>query len=769
MFGNFIEEARKIMVIAKEEMYNLKHPYVGSEHLLLAILKVDNEISKSLLEYDISYKKFKKEIVNILGYGKEYPSYFLYTPLLKRIIESAIIDSKENNGGEVTVYHLFSALLEEGEGVAIRVLLGMGADLDCLYKEYSYKLVGSKKGGKKYKSILDEIGIDVTKKAEMGLLDPVIGREEETKKILEILSRRCKNNPILIGKAGTGKTALVEQLARLIVNDDVPSNLKNKRIISLDMSAVVAGTKYRGEFEEKLKKIIKEASENDNIILFIDEIHTLVGAGGAEGAIDASNIFKPALARGEIKCIGATTIDEYKKFIEEDSALDRRFQKIEIKEPSTETVLEILKKLKPIYESFHHVIIKDNLLKEIVKLSKKYIYTRNEPDRSIDILDEVCAKVSLKETETSKTYKKLNQKLKDTINKKKKAITEGNFDDAFMYKTKENEINGKINELDLESLKEENKEVTLEDIAKVISDKSSMPIYEVLKDNKKAIEIMEKEMKENIIGQNEAINKLLNIAKKIKLGFKGEDKCYSFLFVGPSGIGKTKLAKIFGKTLVGENNIIKIDMSEFSEDHSVSKFIGSPPGYVGYESTNTICEEIRNKPNSVIIIDEIEKGSKRVIDLFFQILEEGKIKDSKGKDVYFNNSILIFTSNIGFLKNEIGFSSNKSENRNLKEEFSTPFINRVDSIIKFNKLTEENIKEIIKINISDLKKKYINYNIGIKENIYKDIIKLSDYEEFGARKIDKIIKDKVENKIIDAIIEEKIDIIIGEEKKVNIC
>lgn len=767
MFGNFLEEARKIMVIAKEEMYNLKHPYIGSEHLLLAILKNNNEISKSLLEDNISYKKFKEEIIEVLGVGKDYPNYFLYTPLLKRIIENAIIDSKENNNGEVTIYHLFSSLLEEGEGVAIRILLGMGADLDSLYKNFSYKLIGNKKGNKRYKSILEDIGVDITKKASLGLIDPVVGRDKEIKRMLEILSRRCKNNPILIGKAGTGKTALVEQLSRLIVNDEVPNNLKNKRIISLDMSQVVAGTKYRGEFEEKMKKIIKEVSEDDSIILFIDEIHTLVGAGGAEGAIDASNIFKPALARGDLRCIGATTIDEYKKFIEEDSALDRRFQKIEIKEPNSATVLEILKKLKPVYESFHHVSISENLLSQIVNLSKKYIYNRNEPDRSIDILDEVCAKVSLKETEENKEYKKLNKALKEIITNKKKAIINGNFDDAFMYKTKENQINSKLNDLDLKVLKNEKKVVTIDDIATIISDKSKVPIYEVLSDNKKVVEIMKKDLQESIIGQDEVIDKLLMLAKKIKLGFLKENKCYSFLFVGSSGIGKTKLAKIFGKHLVGIDNVIKIDMSEFSEPHSISKFLGSPPGYVGYENNNTILEEIRNKPNSVIIVDEIEKASKEVTSLFYQILEDGKIKDSKGKEVYFEHSIIIFTSNIGYLTNDIGFNSNK-DNRKLKEEFSVPFINRIDSVIKFNKLTKEDITKIIHNQINDIKNKYKKYDIEIKEDIYDKIINLSEYEDFGARKIDKIIKDEVENKIIDAIIEEKDNIIIGDEKKVNI-
>jgi len=386
MYNSFTEEARKILIAAKEEMKKLKHPYVGSEHLLLSILKDKNEISEKLKEYNLDYKKFKDELIDIVGIGSKESECFLYTPLLKRIMENALYDSKENNNGNVTISHLFSSMLEEGEGIAIRILIGMDIDLDDLYHEFAYKLPIKKNKNKKL--LIDELGVDLTKKAKEGLLDPVVGRDEEINRVIEILSRRKKNNPVLIGEAGVGKTAIVEELSRMISNNEVPNNLKNKRIISLDMATTVAGTKYRGEFEERVNKILKELEENDDIILFIDEIHTLVGAGGAEGAIDASNIFKPALARNKMRCIGATTTNEYKKFISGDKALDRRFQKVEVTIPDKKTVKEILLKLRDTYSNFHKTLISDEIIDYIIELSDKYIKNRYQPDKSIDILDE---------------------------------------------------------------------------------------------------------------------------------------------------------------------------------------------------------------------------------------------------------------------------------------------------------------------------------------------------------------------------------------------
>lgn len=743
MFGQFTEETRKILINAKEEMMELRHPYVGSEHLLLAILKSKNNVSKKLKQYNLDYDKFKNKIIEILGIGTKQSEWFLYTPMLKRIMENAMLDCKEKNS-EVTIESLFSNMLEEGEGVAIRILLNLNIDLDKLYNEFSYKIFKPKKK----KLLLEELGTDLTSKADE--LDPVIGRDNEIKRMIEILSRRTKNNPLLIGEAGVGKTAIVEELSRMIANGDVPNNLKTKRIISLDMATLVAGTKYRGEFEERVRKILKEVEENDDIILFIDEIHTLVGAGGAEGAIDASNIFKPALSRNKLRCIGATTISEYKKFIESDKALERRFQKINVEIPNKEVVKQILLKLKPIYENYHHVTINDDIIDKIIELSDKYVFDRNQPDKSIDILDEVCAKSSLKESEELKEYNKLNKQLQNLINNKNEAVSNNDFKKATSYKEQEFILMDKINNLELTLCNKNKNEVTIEEVANVINSKTKIPVYEILSQND--ISKINDDLKV-IIGQDKAIKEVSNIAKKIKLGYK-DDRCYSLLFAGPSGVGKTELAKLFGNSLVGDN-VIRLDMSEFSEPHSVSKFVGAPPGYIGYSDNKTILEEIRNKPFSVLILDEIERANQTIINLLFQILDNGKIKDSKGVDVYFNNVIVIMTSNIGFDEINVGFNKNNDDLTKLKEYFSIPFINRVDKIISFNRLSEDNIKNIIDMKINNLVKKYKNIKIKIDDNVISEIVKLSNYYEFGARKIDKIIKDKLENIIIDKIIDNK--------------
>ena len=753
MFGQFTEETRKILVNAKVEMKALRHPYVGSEHLLLSILKGKNNVSKKLKEYNIDYEIFKNKIIEIIGKGSKESEWFLYTPLLKRVMENSILDSKENNG-EVTVEHLFCNLLEEADGVAIRILLSLDVDLDKLYNEFNDKCILKKKKSKKL--LLEELGIDLTKKALNNELDPVIGRDTEIKRVLEVLSRRTKNNPLLIGPAGVGKTAIVESLAQLIVNQEVPINLRNKRIISLDMATLVAGTKYRGEFEDRVRKVLKEVEENDDIILFIDEIHTLVGAGGAEGAIDASNIFKPALARNKLRCIGATTIDEYKKYIEVDKALERRFQKVNIEIPNNDTVKNILLKLKPIYEKYHSVKISDELIDKIIELSERYIFDRHQPDKSIDILDEVCAKASLKESKELKLYNSLTKELHDIVKNKNKAIIDNDFKKASICKTNEFELMDKINNLELELCSNNIKIVDINDIAYVINSKTKIPIYEILNEKSTIIDKMKSELQNNVVGQDEAVNNLVNIARKIKLGFKDDNKCYSLLFAGPSGVGKTCLSKTFASLLV-EKNVIKLDMSEYSEAHSVSKFVGAPPGYVGYADNKTILEEIRNKPFSVLILDEIEKANQSIINLLFQILDEGVIKDSKGVEVNFSNVIIIMTSNVGFNEINVGFNKNIDNLSKLKEQFSLPFINRIDNIVYFNHLEEDDIKLLINKKIKSLKDKYKKKSVNVKigKNVIEEIVNLSNYNEFGARKIDKIIKDKIENIVIDKIINDK--------------
>jgi len=762
MFGNFEEDTRKILVQAKAEMKNLRHPYVGSEHLLLAILHDKNVISDKLKSYQVTYETVKEEIIKVVGVGSKESEWFLYTPLLKRVLEQAVVDSKENNQGIVTVEHLFSSLLEEGEGVAIRILIGMDVDIDDLYQEFSYKLNQTHKKSNHKKLLLEEFGMDLNKKAENKQLDPVIGREQEIRRVMEILTRKKKNNPILVGLAGVGKTAIVEELSSRIVRGEVPISLKNKRIISVDMATLVAGTKYRGEFEERMRKILKEIEENDDIILFIDEIHTLVGAGGAEGAIDASNILKPALARGTLHLIGATTMEEYKKFIESDSALERRFQKVYVEEPSVEETIHILTKIKPIYEKYHCVTLPDTCIRDIVKLSREYIYDRYEPDKSIDILDEVCARVKLKESKELKKYNEMHKKLQKIIEDKKEAIVSQDFKRASKLKSKENEIMNDLNTLELSLYKKEKKTVTKEDLAEVIHHKTKIPVYEILKENKKMIEHIESTLSNRILGEEEAIQSLIHIAKKIKLGFAENKKSYSILFCGSTGVGKTCLARTFGELLVGKENVIKLDMSEYSESHSVSKLVGAPPGYVGYQDQKNVFEEIRNHPHSVLILDEIEKAHPDVLNLFLQILEDHQIKDSRGRVIRFDHTMILMTSNIGFHETHVGFHGETKQTiqTRLKEYFQMPFLNRIDDIVLFQPLSEEVMRTLIKKQLQNLKEKYQKQNIQIEftDDLEDQILKKSEYEEYGARRLEKIVNDLCENQIIDEILNEKTEI-----------
>lgn len=762
MFGNFEEDTRKILVQAKAEMKNLRHPYVGSEHLLLAILHDKNVISDKLKSYQATYETVKEEIIKVVGVGSKESEWFLYTPLLKRVLEQAVVDSKENNQGIVTVEHLFSSLLEEGEGVAIRILIGMDVDIDDLYQEFSYKLNQTHKKSNHKKLLLEEFGMDLNKKAENKQLDPVIGREQEIRRVMEILTRKKKNNPILVGLAGVGKTAIVEELSSRIVRGEVPISLKNKRIISVDMATLVAGTKYRGEFEERMRKILKEIEENDDIILFIDEIHTLVGAGGAEGAIDASNILKPALARGTLHLIGATTMEEYKKFIESDSALERRFQKVYVEEPSVEETIHILTKIKPIYEKYHCVTLPDTCIRDIVKLSREYIYDRYEPDKSIDILDEVCARVKLKESKELKKYNEMHKKLQKIIEDKKEAIVSQDFKRASKLKSKENEIMNDLNTLELSLYKKEKKTVTKEDLAEVIHHKTKIPVYEILKENKKMIEHIESTLSNRILGEEEAIRSLIHIAKKIKLGFAENKKSYSILFCGSTGVGKTCLARTFGELLVGKENVIKLDMSEYSESHSVSKLVGAPPGYVGYQDQKNVFEEIRNHPHSVLILDEIEKAHPDVLNLFLQILEDHQIKDSRGRVIRFDHTMILMTSNIGFHETHVGFHGETKQTiqTRLKEYFQMPFLNRIDDVVLFRPLSEEVMRTLIKKQLQNLKEKYQKQNIQIEftDDLEDHILKKSEYEEYGARRLEKIVNDLCENQIIDEILNEKTEI-----------
>lgn len=766
MIGNFNEEAQTILNNAKKEMIGLGHPYIGTEHLLLAILNSDSNICDRLSEYGLEYDNFKSELCKVVGTTDKKNEVFLYTPLLRKVIQNAIIDSKENNDGEVTSEHLFFAMLEEGEGIAIRLIIGMGIDIEDIYDDFSSSLIKKSKKNKKKKLLIYDLGVDLTSEAKNNLLDPVIGRDKEVKRVMEILCRRTKNNPILIGDAGVGKTAIVEELSRLIVNDEVPKVLCDKKIISLDMATMVAGTKYRGEFEERMKKVIKEIEDNDDIILFIDEIHTLVGAGGAEGAIDASNILKPALARGKIRCIGATTTEEYKKFIEKDSALERRFQKIFVNEPSIGETKNILMKIKNIYERYHNVIIDNDMIDYIINLSEKYIFDRNRPDKEIDILDEVASRVGLRGCTSDNEIRDIKREICKLNKDKNSFIIDNNIDKAYSLRKKETELMSRLNDIELLSKNDKNK-ILLDDIASVISNRTGVPIYEIIS-NTGNIDDMKNSLKDIIVGEDKAIDNLMDITKRIRCGYN--DRCYSFLFVGSSGVGKSRLAKEYANILVGADNLIRMDMSEYSDSTAVNKILGSSPGYIGYDDNKNILEEIRNKPNSVLLLDEIDKAHPNIINLFYQILEEGKIKNSKGREVRFNNVVVIMTSNIGFEKNGIGFNkkTDSSVISSLKGYFNTAFINRIDNIIVFDRLDDTSIKCIIKKKFEYIRDKYKDINIDINDNVIDEIVDKCEFYEFGARRIDKIISKDIENFIIDGVIRGDKDIYIDSIVKKNI-
>ena len=752
MFSRFSEEAQKALINAKREMNNLRHPYVGSEHLFLSILSMkDLEITKVLASYNITYEIFKKELIRIVGVGKESNEWFLYTPLLKRVIETAILNSKEKGEVEVSVNELLLAILEEGEGVAIRLLIGLNIDVDEIYNSISKDSKVSNKALHK-KLLVEGFAVNLNKKVISNEVDPVIGRDDEIKSLIEILCRRGKNNPLLIGEAGVGKTAIVEELARRIVDGNVPKPLKGKTILSLPMANLVAGTKYRGEFEERVSKILKELEENDDIIVFIDEVHTIVGAGGAEGAIDASNIIKPALARGKIQLIGATTTYEYHNFIEKDKALNRRFQIIMIEEPTKDKTKEILKKLKPLYEAYHFVSISDDIIDLIVELSDTYIYEYYQPDKSIDILDEVCTKASLLESKSDTILSRINTELGEVISNKKKAIIKQDFDLASTYKEKEKELLTKKNDLELNLMtKRKPKKITKEMVADVIYLKTKIPVYEINKSSRKIINNLDKSLKKIVLGQDEIITDLCNRVKKVRLGFQDKPHIESFLFCGRTGVGKTLLVKEFANLLYGESNFIRLDMSEYKEAHTVSKIIGSPPGYVGFDNHLTVLDTIRMHPHSVILLDEIEKASGEVMKLFLQVLDEGVLTDSRGRKVRFDNVFLFMTTNLGYSNDSIGFTESKN-NIDIEEFLGVEFVNRIGKIYYFNDISSDVIHKIVEkrlnVLIEGFKKK--DLKIKISKEIVDKVIKESNYEKFGARRVDKVIDEVVTPIIVDA-------------------
>lgn len=714
MFNKFNEEVKKVISQAKIEMFELKHPYLGSEHILLAILKSENEISKVLKKYNVTYKKFKSLLIKMTGVGINDTKWVLYTPLVKQIFERAMDISSDTNS-KVTVEYLFEAIIELGDGIATRVLNKMNVNIDKLYNDITFKI--SKTGSKKTK-LLDEIGIEYTTQDMVNSFDPVIGREKEINNIVEILIRKNKSNPLLIGEAGVGKSAIIEEISRLIVLNKVPNLLKGKHIINIDMSSIVAGTKYRGEFEEKLNKIINELENNDDIILFIDEVHTLVGAGGAEGAIDASNIFKPALARGKIKFIGATTLEEYKKYIEKDKALDRRFKKVMVEEPSYDKVKDIIYKLKPIYEKYHHVSISNNLIDYIINLSNKYIHNYKNPDKTIDILDEVCAHANIKENPNIKEYNELSDTLARIICKKNSKLLNNQFKDAYKLKQKENEIMTKLNNLELFLAVSYTNKVTKDDVISVIKNKVNISnLFENKND-------LIKKLQQAVINQQKCIIQLVNDY----FTNKNSCECFKVLINGPTGCGKTLLSEEFSKNI--SNNIIKINMSDYQESHSISKIIGTSPGYVGYEDTFLVFESIKEYPFSAIIIENIELAHPKVLNILYQIFESNELVDSKRNKIYFNNCTFIINSKTSS-EFKLGFGKNNIH----KMVNDETIYSKMDTIITLDKLDLNTIKRIIQKECKG--KPCDNKDVN-------DIIVKSEYEKMGAKKIKSLIK-KINN------------------------
>lgn len=750
MFVNFSEEVRHILKQAEKERADLNHPYVGSEHLLLSLLK-NSRLKEVFEKRGLTYNKFKNKLIDIVGIGTKKSEFILYTPLLKRILENSIIEAREDNNKNVTPEILVISILDSEEGVANSILKSLKINMDKLY--YDIKSRKYNKSTRKKKSLLDELATDLTKLAKEGRLDPVIGRDKEISRTIEILLRRKKNNPILIGPAGVGKTAIVEEIANLIAKGKCPNFLKHKRIISLNIFSLVSGTKYRGEFEEKLKNVIKELEENDDIILFIDEIHTMVGAGGAEGAIDASNILKPSLARGAIKIIGATTLDEYKKFIEPDSALSRRFQNVMVNEPNKEDVVKILMEIRPLYEKYHNIIMPKKLINELVNLTDKYLSNRYEPDRSIDILDEVCAKVSITENYLEKRLKRLNEKLNIIKKEKIKAIENNNFKLAYSLKNKENNIDNIIS-----NLKVNKKIVTKENILDVIKLKSNINLINIDGNRKEFYKNLEDKLNSIVIGQNNNIKTLIESLKKKEVIKK--NKCYSVFIYGKKYTGKTLLAKEFLKELVNEKSIINIDLSLYKEYHMISKLIGTTAGYLGYDNKNNIFEKIRTNPNSALIIDNYEDACSEVKNLFIKILEDGWIEDASGKMIDFSNSIIIFTSKVEEEMNSLGFDGKE------KDSFDDSFRSIKDKVsvcIKMNNLNECMVKKIIRKRLNDIVNSYINIDVKYDDSYEKYLFDLYKEKKSLPYVLNKI-NNSFENKIADALINYKNNVLISVNK-----
>ena len=793
MTYKFTKSAQNAIEIANTIAIELGHNYVGTEHLLYGIVKEGTGVASRVLEnQNVTPENVMEKIEELIGREDEDISATIgFTPRTKRVIENAFIEAKKLGSDYIGTEHLLIGIMKEGDSVAVRIMMDLNVNPQKLYNEIVKVLneyeteeqegrrSGKENGSFNSTSTLNQFGSDLTKRAKEGKLDPVIGRKEEIERIIQILSRRTKNNPCLIGEPGVGKTAVVEGLAEKIVSGDVPEVLKNKRVVTMDVTSMVAGAKYRGDFEERIKKSLNEVKKAGDVILFIDEIHTIVGAGAAEGAIDAANILKPLLARGEIQLIGATTLNEYRKYIEKDAALERRFQPVTVNEPSEEDTILILKGIRDKYEAHHNVKITDEAINAAVKLSTRYINDRYLPDKAIDLIDEASSRVRLKTYTQPSNLKELEEKIEKIQKEKEEAIRVQDFEKAAKLRDEEHK---KKEELAKEQEKWKNKttknivNITGEDIAEVISNWTGIPAKKINQTETEKLKNLENNLHERVVGQDEAVTAVSKAIKRGRVGLKDPKRPIgSFLFLGPTGVGKTELSKALAESLFGnENAIVRVDMSEYMESHSVSKLIGSPPGYVGFDEGGQLTEKIRRKPYSVILFDEIEKAHPDVMNMLLQILEDGRLTDSTGITVNFKNTVIIMTSNVGARliaeKKTLGFNAteeNKEEKEyetvkkevmaELKKQFRPEFINRIDEIIVFHKLTEKEIKQIINLMLKEVEKRLETQNIHMEvaESAKELIAKKGTDTTYGARPLRRAIQNLIEDKIAEEILDGK--------------
>jgi len=786
MFGRFTDRAQRVLVFSQEEAQRFKHGYVGTEHILLGLLTEDGTAKKVLNNMNITLEDVRELVEEYEGKGdmdfekNEVP----LTPRTKRLLELSLLESRNLSHNYISPEHILLALIRESEGVAFTILNNLGADFDKLRKELIENLTGeqgsnSNDGSKPVNTdtpSLDQFGKDLTQMAREGKLDPVIGREKETQRILEILCRRTKNNPCFIGDPGVGKTAIAEGLAQKIVTGNIPELLKNKRVVTLDLSSMIAGSKYRGEFEERLKKVMDEIKNSGNVILFIDEMHTIIGAGAAEGAIDASNILKPALARGEIQCIGATTIDEYRKHIEKDAALERRFQPIMVGEPSKEEAVLILKGLRDKYEAHHRVKITDDAIEAAVILSDRYITERYLPDKAIDLIDEAASKVRIENLVAPPDLKNKEKELDKITKEKEDAIRVQDFEKAAGLRDKEKELKDKLEDLKKNwKARSEASGLTVSEqqIAAVVSKWTNIPVEKITEKESEKLLKLEEILHKRVIGQEEAVKSISRAVRRARVGLKDPKRPIgSFIFLGPTGVGKTELSRALAEAMFGdENNMIRIDMSEYMEKHSVSRLIGSPPGYVGYDEGGQLTEKVRRNPYSVVLFDEIEKANPEVFNILLQILEDGRLTDGKGKTVNFKNTIIIMTSNVGAStikkQKSLGFSINNDQNseneyekmkdnimEELKRSFRPEFLNRIDDIIVFHQLVENDLQEIVRLMLKSVIERLKEQEIQIQfnEEAEKILAKEGFDLTYGARPLRRAITKIVEDKLSEEIL-----------------